>query len=315
MTSSGQLYVGPAGWSYEDWKGIVYPAPQPRGFDALHYIAGYFNCVEINSTFYRPPSPRVVEGWARRVEGVAGFRFTLKLWERFTHAGNESVPKSEVSVFKAGIEPLAQAGRLGAVLAQFPWFFADGPESREHLRRIVDAFRTLPLVLEVRHSSFATPDALGFVRDLGVGLCNIDLPLARDSLRPSAEATSSIGYVRLHGRNAEAWFRKDATRDERYDYLYSEAELLPWIERIVELRRKTKETFVVANNHFRGKAPANALQLRARLEGSHVAVPPSLQEAFPFLRGIAVAPETSRRSSDGRGLFDAAGEPPGSKAT
>ena len=188
--------------------------------------------------------------------------------------------------FRAAIAPLLQAGRLGAVLVQFPQSFHARPEERALLEEILDRFTGLPLVVELRHADWADPAATGRLRERGVGFCNIDQPCIGSTLRPTALVTSPVAYVRLHGRNAAAWFREDAGRDARYDYLYGADELGPWIASIQRMAEEGAETYVIANNHFRGKAAVNALQIKAALEAGLVEVPPPLLAAYPELTPI-----------------------------
>ena len=273
----GTVFIGPAGWSYEDWKGRVYPEPAPRGFDPLAYLAGYFRCIEVNSSFYRPPGARMTEAWARRTPD--GFVFTLKAWERFTH-DREGFSEADVRMFRDGLSPLRDAGKLGAVLLQYPWFFRDGPGSRDRLKRASDALRgEAPLVVELRHRSWL--QAFDFLKENGLGFCNIDQPASAAALTGTNYVLGPVGYVRLHGRNAKAWFDAKAGRDQKYDYLYSLEELKPWIEAIAEMG-EADSLFVITNNHFQGKAVANAIQL-ARALGKEVEVPPALRSAYPHL--------------------------------
>jgi uncharacterized protein YecE (DUF72 family) len=273
--------VGPAGWSYRDWNGAVYPEPRPAGFDELRFIAERFGCIEINSSFYRPPAPRTAESWARRTEGLADFRFTAKLWQRFTH---ESAPwgAAEAATFEDGMRPLVEAGRLGALLAQFPWSFRDGPQARDRLRRLAESFRRVPLVVEVRHASWGP--SVPFFGEIGAGFCNVDQPASRTSLQGTEHVTGPIGYVRLHGRNARAWFSQDAGRDERYDYLYRPEELRPWVEAARRMASTARDVYVVTNNHFRGQGVVNAIQLMLDLTGRAPEVPEGLR---PLIGGTA----------------------------
>lgn len=282
-------YIGTAGWSYDDWKGVVYPSPPPKGFHGLRFLSKYFNCIEINSTFYRPPSPRTVEEWVRQVRERKDFLFTLKLYQGFTHRDEEGESQL-VRAFKEGADILQQSRGLGALLLQFPWYFRDGNRERTKLARLRETFGEYPLVLEVRHNSWSRAGSLAFLEGLGMNFCNIDQPLACTSIRPAALALGDIGYVRLHGRNYKAWFDKKAGRDEKYNYLYSDEELEEWVGKIEELNQKVRRNFVIANNHYRGQAPANALELMHKLTGRKVPVPSSLLRAFPRLEGIAERP-------------------------
>lgn len=276
------IRFGPAGWSYKDWEGPVYPQEKPRGFDALAFVARYFDTIEINSTFYRPAPDRMAKSWARRVEKNPRFKFTAKLWQRFTHERDEPWGPDDVDAVKAGLDPLAETDRLGALLIQFPWSFKNSDESREWLADAAEAFREYRRVVEVRHASWNDPEFYRWLGEEGIGFVNIDQPLFKRSMRPSATATSAVGYVRLHGRNYEDWFREGAGRDARYDYLYSEEELRPWADRIRALAESDpiEEVYVIANNHARGQAPANAIMLAAMLRGEKQPAPAPLIEAY-----------------------------------
>lgn len=281
MRSPWGIRVGPAGWSYDDWAGVVYPPGIPRGFDPLRFLSRYFDTIEINSSFYRPPDRRVAESWAERVRSRRRFRFTAKLWRRFTHQRDEAFTRQEVAAVRNGLTPLADAGRFGALLLQFPWSFRRTDENRQWLDDVTRAFRRFPLVLEVRHASWNVPEFYEELRERGIGFVNIDQPLFRHSIGPSARATAPVGYVRVHGRNYQDWFRKGAGVEARYDYLYSPQELQPWAERTREVAADAAETYVITNNHYRGKAVVNALMLRSMLTGERVAAPESLVESYP----------------------------------
>jgi uncharacterized protein YecE (DUF72 family) len=176
-----------------------------------------------------------------------------------------------------------EAGKLGAVLIQFPWSFKNDPEGRTWLTEVVQRFKDFPLVVELRHESWNNERILQTLEDLEVGLCDIDQPIFADSIKPASEVTSSIGYVRLHGRNYQQWFRKEGNVLERYDYLYSRDELGPWIGRIKEVAQKAKQTFVIANNHARGQSLVNAFEILAELEEERVPGPAKLIDTYPRL--------------------------------
>jgi uncharacterized protein YecE (DUF72 family) len=297
--ATAQLYIGHSGWSYPDWEGIVYPPGGVRRVDQLQYISRYFNAVEVNSSFYRPPSARTTAGWTRRVEQP--FRFTFKLHQRFTHQRDEPPRSDEVDQFLEGIAPVQQAGMLGCLLLQFPWSFRYVESAFEWLDHLVDAFGRFPLAVEVRHASWDAPQARQKLADLGVSLCNIDQPQLRNCLAPSARVTGPIGYVRFHGRRNDTWFADNIEPHERYNYLYSAEQLGDWVGRIKTMADKADAVYVFANNHFRGQGPANALQLRAMLEQRQVDVPPEMLQHFPFLQAVA---KGSSRPGRQMGLFD-----------
>jgi uncharacterized protein YecE (DUF72 family) len=280
------IRVGTAGWNYKDWEGIVYPKPRPRGFDELAYLARYFDAIEINSSYYGAPRPTAAKKWVESVAQNRAFQFTAKLFHLFTHE-RKPAPNDEKE-FKEGIAPIAEAGRLGALLLQFPWSFRQTPENREYLVDLHRRFREYPLVVEVRHASWAQPGILELLAALDIGLCNIDQPLFKRSIKPGAEATSAIGYIRLHGRNYRTWFAERATVRERYDYLYSVDELEPWVERVKTVAARTKDTYVMSNNHNLGKATVNALELTSILKGGPVPAPPTLIQTYPELKDFVI---------------------------
>lgn len=292
------IRFGVAGWDYKDWWGPVYPAAKPKGFDPLTHLARYFDTIEINSTFYRPASARSAASWSKRVAHNHDFKFTAKLWQRFTHERDTAWSPDEVALTQDGLKPLADAGKLGCVLAQFPWSFKRTPESRDWLDDVLSAFAEFPLVVEVRHGSWNVPEFYASLAERGVGVVNIDQPVFKNSIKPGAQVTADIGYVRLHGRNYENWFRDDAEPHERYDYLYRADELQPWLDRIHEVAARARATYVITNNHYEGQGAANAAMLRRLYGADNVEVPPELEETYRSVLaplGIrASAPEEPR---------------------
>lgn len=282
-----EIRVGPAGWSYSDWEGVVYPAHKPRGFHEAEYIAQFFDSIEINTSFYQPLRPEMSRGWVGKIEHNKNFKFTAKMFRLFTHERDAS--RQDEKVFKQGLAPLADAGRLGAVLLQFPWSFRNTKENHEYLSGLFVQFMEYPLVLEVRHSSWNRPEIFEWLAETGVGFCNIDQPVIGRSVAPSERATASVGYVRLHGRNYEHWFDSGDRPEERYNYLYSLQELEPWAQRIKNIAQLAAVTYVITNNHFGGKAIANALQLIHLITKQPVRVPETLMNHYPQLETIATA--------------------------
>ena len=287
--------VGPAGWSYPDWAGYVYPSRRPKGFHEATYLAEYFDTIEINTSFYQPLRADHAAQWIERVAANPRFVFTAKLWQRFTHdirstaSGSAAAEEREV---RTGFDVLRAANNLGAVLLQFPFSFHRTAETVAYLRALLKRFADYPLVVEVRHGSWDSPETLDLLRASGVSFCNIDQPLIGKSLAPSAQVTSGVGYVRLHGRRYDTWFTDDATipAHERYNYLYTDEELVPWVSRVRKVTEQTRNTFVITNNHFQGKAVVNALQIISILKGSKVKVPEPLRRQYPQLEEIADAP-------------------------
>jgi uncharacterized protein YecE (DUF72 family) len=240
------------------------------------------------------------------VEDHPRFRFTAKLWRGFTHEREAAPAAEDVDAFREGIDPLAEQDRLLAVLVQFPWSFRNGPEERERLGRILDAFAEYPLVLEVRHGSWDESDTLAWLRERRVGLAAIDQPLHEGSLGAVDRRTGPVAYYRFHGRNFASWFAEGRPSHERYDYLYDRAELEPWVARMKDAAADAAIEAIVAitNNHYQGQAAVNALQLKSWMSGRRVEVPEPLLEAYP--RELT---EIAKEPPEQPDMF--AGNPPG----
>jgi len=280
---SSLIYIGIAGWSYPDWKGIVYTS---SGMDQLEYVSRFVDCLEINSTFYRPPIEQNSKSWLRRTAAKPDFFFAAKLHRDFTHEGK--IDPATVKQFHTGFEPLLQEGKLRHLLIQFRYDFSDSAENRRHLSKIVESFRdTFNLAVEVRHKSWEAPDALNFLQDLGITVCNLDYPTTWNSFNLQQCTIGEHGYFRMHGRNKEKWFSK-AGRDETYDYYYNDDELSQIKKRVEGLGDAFKTLTVIANNHYRGAELANALELKALITGQKQPVPEGLLRAYPKLARIAL---------------------------
>lgn len=302
--SRAVIRVGPAGWSYPDWAGYVYPSRRAKGFHYATYLAEFFDTIEINTSFYNPIRPDHAAQWIDRVAANPRFVFTAKLWQRFTHntvptgaggaagAAIASATAEDERVVRAGFDVLRAAGKLSAVLLQFPFSFHRTAETVARLAALLKRFGDYPLVVELRHGSWQTPETFAMLKEAKAGFCNIDQPIIGTSLEPSAETTSPIGYVRLHGRRYDTWFSDDEAVPsyERYNYLYSMEELRPWAKRVQKVAERSRELFVITNNHYQGKGVVNALQLISILKGSKLKVPERLREKFPELEVIADAP-------------------------
>ena len=279
-----RYFIGTAGWSYKDWEGIVYPEKKPQSFHALIFLAQYINIIEINSTFYRPPVIRISLSWIKKVDNYPDFLFSIKLHQVFTHQ-RKGFTKKDVDNFKLGIEPLRAKNKLASILIQFPWSFINTVAHNEYLISLFKFFSDYPLALEVRHSSWDNPGFYKLLSEYKVCFCNIDQPIFRNSIKPSSVATNpQFSYVRLHGRNYKNWFKNDAGRDERYNYLYTKEELEDWIKRIKDLGRQSSKVFVITNNHYRGQALANALQIKNMITNEKLEIPYLLLDRYPVLK-------------------------------
>jgi uncharacterized protein YecE (DUF72 family) len=302
----GEIRIGTSGWSYPSgngtWNGVFYPAARKgrgRGsgkFDELAFYADHFDTVEINSTFYRIPSPATARSWAQRTP--RGFEFSLKLFQKFTHpemfekatgADPWNLGQKDVDEFRTAIDPIASAGKLGALLAQFPASFKNEPDSRGYLEWLLERFRGHMIAVELRHRSWSDDpmDTLELLDGFGAAWTQIDEPKFRFSIRQNLlPNVRTFYYLRLHGRNAKQWWKHEKSED-RYNYLYSADELEPFAEAADAASRKVKKAYLYANNHFSAKSVANAAilkhQLRQPLEGEY---PEEFVERYPDLKGL-----------------------------
>jgi uncharacterized protein YecE (DUF72 family) len=258
-----------------------------KGFHEAEYLAQFFDTIEINTSFYGPIRPEHAKFWLEKVKANERFVFTAKLLQRFTH--ELTATAADEKEVRAGFDVLRAAGRLGAVLLQFPFAFHRTEENSTYLEKLLKRFADYPLVVEVRHATWSVPEVFALLRERGAGFCNIDQPLIGRSLKPSAETTAPVGYVRLHGRRFDTWFTDDpdVPRHERYNYLYSTDELKPWADRVKQVAEDASDVYVVANNHYQGKAAVNALELIAMLNGAKVKVPMPLRAKYPELEKIS----------------------------
>jgi len=304
---AANVRVGPAGWSYPDWNGTVYPRKKPKGFHEATFLAELFDTIEINTTFYNPAKAERVKQWIERVAANKNFIFTAKLWQRFTH--EMVATNDDEKLVREGFEVLRDAAKLGAVLLQFPISFHRTAETTAYLLKLLKRFADFPLVVEVRHASWNVTEVFALLAEHNAGFCNIDQPVIGRSLVATEETTSPVGYVRLHGRRYDTWFSDDENipSHERYNYLYSTEELKPWVRRIQTIEESARDVFVITNNHYQGKGVVNALQLISILKPAKVKVPEPLLQHYPELEAIASEGpkeptlfEMGRRSNDAK---------------
>jgi uncharacterized protein YecE (DUF72 family) len=304
------IFVGTAGFSYKDWEGVVYPKDlKKRKIHPLEYLAQFLDCCEINTSFYGHIKPETGKLWVEMVSAVnPRFLFTAKLNQAFTHSPIAVIQSTSAETLhplpedealaKAGLDSLADAGRLGALLIQFPISFKNTTENRTYLDQLLKRFAQYPLVLEVRHVTWNDPEIFRQLAERGVGFANIDQPFLGKAIRPSSHVTSHVGYIRLHGRNYKDWFESES-RNDRYNYLYTHQELEGWVKRIKTVSQSAERTFVVTNNHPDGKAAVSALEIEHLLTGEKVKGPKTLVERYPRLKSFVKLTVTAQSESAG----------------
>jgi uncharacterized protein YecE (DUF72 family) len=267
------IYVGTSGYSYDDWKGPVYPEGIKNN-EMLPFYSGLFNTTEINYTYYRMPAARTLAAMASKVP--SDFVFTIKASKELTHERDDDTQgngasKENFRLFREALTPLIEQEKLGAVLAQFPSSFKPSDETREYLSVFRDRMGDLPVVVEFRNAAWVTDDTMELLRRNNLGYCCVDEPRLRGLVPPIAVATAPIAYVRFHGRNAKKWWHHDEAY-ERYSYEYKPEELEEWVPKIEKLDNAANTTFVFTNNHYRGAAVRAAEQLKGLLSKEGVAV-------------------------------------------
>ena len=279
MPDAARSYIGTSGWSYPKgegtWTGYFYPKAK---INELEYYSQFFNTVEINSSFYRPPNPGYVYNWARRVP--EGFLFTVKLWQKFTHpkmyreaTGEDAVvSRQDVDLFTESIDPLVRYGKLGALLAQFPPSFKNDVYGQRILSGVIHTFGSYGLAVELRHRSWS--DDENTARLLGennVAWVTIDEPKFKSSVAEEVPLTADMAYFRFHGRNADMWWKGDS--ETRYQYLYSPEEIEELADKVRSAAGKTRLLFAFFNNHWQAYAPRNAIDMKRALQLPFTEIP------------------------------------------
>jgi uncharacterized protein YecE (DUF72 family) len=290
-----KYYIGTAGWSYKDWVPSFYPKAQTGGFDWLQFYASYFNCVEVNSSYYAYLNPKIVEGWIRKTEDMGEFTFTFKLHQDFTH--RRTFTPQNIKEINFNLDILARSERLGGILLQFPYSFEYNEVNRRYLNDLIDIFRSYKPFVEVRNFSWFNDEIFSELRKMNIPLCTIDQPKFGKVVPFEPVVTADRAYFRFHGRNWTAWkdsvvnHGKEQTYDqqsERYKYLYTPGELVQIQQKINSVQESVKEIFVIMNNHPTGYAVANAFEMIHLLEEkSKVRIPGTTLKSFNRLEQIA----------------------------
>jgi uncharacterized protein YecE (DUF72 family) len=293
-----RILVGSCSWTDPSLIGCgrFYPPGMTTAEARLRYYAGQFGIVEVDSTYYAPPSVRNSELWATRTPD--DFVFNVKAFGLLTHhparvdrlpgwlrealpeeargktnAYAKNIPGDEMErlwqLHRDALEPLAAAGKLGAVLFQFPPWFVRSRDHTDYLRALPDRLPGWPLAVEFRGGGWLEEDAaahtFGLLEEAGLAYVCVDEPQGFASSTPAVvAATSPLAVVRLHGRNADTWDAKMKAASDRFKYLYADAELEEWVPRVRELARQTQTVHVLFNNNYEDWGMQNARRM-ARL--------------------------------------------------
>jgi uncharacterized protein YecE (DUF72 family) len=285
-----KIRVGTSGYTFDDWKGLVYPR-NLKG-SALPYYARMFDCVEVNTTFYRVPPPSLFKGMLNHVPD--DFVFLVKVPREMTH---DRARFERVAIpFARSVTPLIHAGQLGGLLVQFPFAFKLEDASLAHLEKVADvlAGRGVPVNVEFRHDSWLDDSVYRFLEEHGLGFVNVDLPELGGLPERTDIVTSNVAYYRLHGRNTANWWRETENPHDRYDYSYSAEELDEWVDKARGVVPKVDVAYILTNNCRLGQSVISALMLAKKLDLPAPTPPPGLAvEMFEPSRDELIAELTN----------------------
>ena len=258
----GKLLIGTSGYDYPEWKPIFYPEKTARA-KFLEYYSTQFNSLELNGTYYRMPTPTQMQNMINRTGGKV--IFTVKAFQDLTHNPDTSRYQSLIAEFKKALEPLQANNVLLCALFQFPQSFHYDTTERLYLDALLKETADIPVVVEMRNVKWQNDQVYNELRQRNIGWCITDNPQLSDLPKLDFTLTSDIAYFRLHGRNAEMWYKGDSTT--RYDYLYSPAELKAMVDPIRYLLAHAVIVQIFFNNHAKSQATINAKKLEMLLKG------------------------------------------------
>lgn len=257
-----QILIGTSGYYYHDWKSVFYPESLKKE-DYLSFFTEHFDTVELNFSYYRIPSTRQAVHMLEKTQGR--LEFVIKAFQQITHEISDRSINEILPQFLEGIMPFFDAGRLGAILLQFPQGFRYVPNNRQYLKSLLETLSAYPVCVEFRHREWLKTSVYQSLKELGAGIVCVDEPSLPSLIPPTAMATSKLGYIRFHGRNKKNWYKGDSTT--RYDYLYTQEEIEEWAPKIRDLSSKTDKLYIFFNNHAKSQSVTNAKMLINLLKG------------------------------------------------
>ena len=290
-----RILVGSCSWTDPTLIGCgrFYPPGVTSAEARLRHYAGQFGIVEVDSTYYAPPSVRNSELWVARTP--EDFVFNVKAFAWLTHhaatpdrlpdwlrnrlpddvRGKRSVYARDIGeremelvwqLHREALAPLAEVGKLGAVLFQFPPWFLRSRDNRQYLRSLPERLPGWPLAVEFRGGGWLDDDAaagtLRLLEEAGLAYVGVDEPQGfANSTPPLTALTAPLGMIRLHGRNAETWEVTSGAASDRFKYLYGDAELEEWVPRVRELAAEASAVHVLFNNNYEDWGMQNARRM------------------------------------------------------
>ncbi len=293
------VHIGMGGWDLHPFTTYFYPRRPRNDFRKLEFYSQFFDCVEINSTFYNTSlSPVTAKRWLSDVSSNKNFLFTVKLYRGFTHTYDAA--KSDVAAILSLLEPLVENGKFGGLLIQFPYLFTNRQENRLYLLQLSRIFSSFRLFLEVRHRSWYSPLMYNFFQENRLHLVNVDLPQIKQHVPLTAVSWCGAGYFRMMGRNDASWkqpwrLESDGKHvvSDRYRYLYDARELDRLRSLIEQVKAIADQTFVIFHNDPEAHSLVNGFQLKHLLKRKQrVLVPGNFLQSFPVLKPISAAVNT-----------------------
>ena len=254
------VYIGTSGYSFADWSKVFYPAGLPKS-KWLEYYVRHFPSLELNTSYYCIPAKSTIKRLVD--ETPPRYPVMVKANGETTHKYNDA----DISArFRESIDPLVETDRLRGVLAQFPWSFRNTPKNRDYIAQMVQRTPDVTWFVEFRRREWIVPEVGNLLRELGAGFVSVDEPQISGMMPPVAKFTIPVAYIRLHGRNSEAWWSGDpGSGRDRYDYRYNSEELDFWARKVLKLAGDVREMFVFFNNCHEGQAVDNAVMMRNML--------------------------------------------------
>ncbi len=263
MVAGGtMIFIGTSGFSFEDWRGTIYPANIKKEEMLSYYEKELgFKSLEINFTYYTLPSQKALNGMSKKTQD--DFKFVVKAFKGLTHdIWNEKKEikdnKDIFNKFIYSLDPLIKDNKLSCIIAQFPYSFHINDNTFNYLNFFKEQFREIPVIVEFRNKEWIAESTFDLLKKLQLGYCIVDEPKLKGLMPFYSEVTSDIAYFRFHGRNKN-WF--DAPSEERYNYFYSKEELEEFLPEIKKIAQQSKATFIFFNNCHAGSAAKNAITM------------------------------------------------------
>jgi uncharacterized protein YecE (DUF72 family) len=293
------VHIGMGGWDLHPFHDSFYPRRPGNDFRKLGFYSQFFDCVEVNSTFYNTTLSKVsARRWLNDVSSNKNFLFTVKLYRGFTHTYDATA--SDIASVHTLLEPLVEHGKFGGLLIQFPYLFTNRHENRRYVLQLSRIFSRFRLFLEVRHRSWYSPLMYNFFQENRLHLVNVDLPQIRQHVPLTSHSWCGAGYFRMMGRNGASWknpWRLEHDRkhvvSDRYRYNYSAGELDSLRSLIDQVKAIADQTFVIFHNDPEANSLVNGFQLKHLLKSRRrVLVPRNFLRSFPVLKPISAAVNT-----------------------